>query len=333
MRRALLLALLGLGIALGPAWADITTGLIAHYPFDGDATDASGNGNHGSLVGGMVATTDRFGNPNTAYEFNGLNSYILVPNSASLSSPSTACTQAGWVMLYGVSKVGSGFNPLIMKSADGANAFMYRMIANPTYIGAAFNNWNTATSGAQTTPLNEWHHVVTVFNSSTLKFYYDGTLVGTLPMVMTIAADTRPLTIGADVPGILEIFFGKIDDVRLYNRALTDADVLQLWAGGSTGVASRSTPPLTLGHSMPNPSGAESRVEFTLESEASVQLDVFDVAGRRVRGLESGVRPAGQNFASWDGHRDDGSLAPSGVYFFRLKSGDRVLTSRVVRVR
>jgi hypothetical protein len=306
--------------------------LIAHYPFDGNASDASGNANNGSLVGGIVSTTDRFGNPNSAYEFNGLNSYVSVPNSASLSSPSTACTQAGWVMLYGVSKVGSGFNPLIMKSLETTNAFMYRMVANPTYIGAAFNNWNTHMSGGQTTPLNEWHHVATVFNSSTLKIYYDGTLVATQPMVMTITADTRALTIGADVPGVLEIFFGKIDDVRIYNRALSDADVTQLWGGGSTDVAS-GTPEFFLGYSIPNPASGESRVEFLLESPASIQLDVFDVAGRRVRNLESGVRPAGQNWASWDGRMNDGHQAPSGVYFFRLQSGGRVLTSRVVRVR
>jgi hypothetical protein len=334
-QRGWLLAILvlGVGLGFGSAHADITTGLIAYYPFDGNANDASGNGNHGSLVGGMVSTTDRFGNPNRAYEFNGLNSYISVPNSASLSSPSTACTQAGWVMLYGVSKVGSGFNPLLMKSTEATNAFMYRMIANPTYIGAAFNNWDTATSGAQTTPLNQWHHVATVFNSSTLKFYYDGALVATLPMVMTIAADSRALTIGADVPGILEIFFGKIDEVRIYNRALTDSDVTEMYAEGPTDVASRATPGFSLGRSFPNPASGESRVEFLLESPSSIQLDVFDVAGRRVRNVESGVRPAGQNWASWDGRTDDGHRAPSGVYFFRLQSGNHVLTSRVVRVR
>ena len=236
-------------------------------------------------------------------------------------------------MLFGVSQVGSGFNPLLMKSADGSNAFMYRMIANPTYMGAAFNNWGTATSCGQAVPLNEWHHVATVFNGSTLKCYYDGALIGTLPMVMTITADTRPLTIGADVPGILEIFYGKIDDVCIFNRALTDADIVQLWAGGTTDVASGATPAFSLGYSVPNPTSGDSRVEFTLESPASIRLDVFDVAGRRVRNVESGVRPAGENWAGWDGRMDNGHEAPSGVYFFRLQSGSQVLTRRMVRVR
>jgi hypothetical protein len=332
-QRAWLLAVLLLGLTFGSAQADITTGLIARYPLDGDATDISGYGNNGSFVGPVVAAADRFGNPSGACAFNGSNTYITIPNSASLSSPTTACTQAGWVYLYGVSAVGSGFNPLLMKSTTGENAFMYRMITNPDYFGAAFNNWNTATSAGQVTPLNTWHHFVTVFNGATLKFYYDGSLVSTQAMVMTITPDARPLTIGADVPGVLEIFNGRIDDVRIYNRALTDADVVQLWAGGTTDVASGSTPGFYLGTSVPNPASGESRVEFRLESPQTIHLDVYDVAGRRVRMLESGARPAGQYWSSWDGRMDDGRQAPSGVYFFRLRADNRVTSSRIVRVR
>ncbi len=332
-RRGLLLAALVLVTGFGSAHADITTGLVGRYPLDGNASDISGYANNGSFVGAVAAAADRFGNPSGACEFNGLNTYILIPNSASLSSPSTACTQAGWAYLTGVSSVGSGFNPLIMKSTDGANAFMYRMVTNPTYFGAAFNNWTTHLSAGQVTPLSEWHHFVTVFNGATIKFYYDGTLLSTQAMVMTITADARPLTIGADFSGVLEIFKGRIDDVRIYNRALTDADVVQLWAGGTTGVTSGSTPPISIGYSVPNPTGGESSVDFTLQSEQSIQLDVFDVAGRRVRSLESGTHPAGLNRSHWDGRRDDGGFAPSGVYFLRLSSREGTVTSRIVRLR
>ncbi len=332
-RRLALLTVLTLVSSFHTAHADITTGLVARYPFDGDANDASGNNNHGSLVGPVVSTTDRFGLPNRAYSFNGSNTYILVPGSPSLNSPATGCTQAGWVLQYGVSQVGSGFNPLIMKSTEVGNAFMYRMVTNPTYFGAAFNNWNTHLSAGQATPLNEWHHFATVFNGSTIKFYYDGALLGSQNMVMTIATDNRALTIGADVPGILEIFNGKIDDVCIYNRALTDADITELYNQGTPTAVSGSTPSFWLGHSFPNPMSAGSRVEFSLSSAENIQLDVFDVAGRRVRSLESGVRAAGQHSASWDGRAEDGSQAPSGVYVFRLKSGNHKLTTRMVRVR
>jgi hypothetical protein len=332
-RRLVLLSFLTLLSGLHAAHADITTGLIARYPFDGNANDISGNSNNGSLVGAVASTTDRFGLPNRAYSFNGSNTYVLVPASISLNSPTTACTQAGWAYQYGVSTVGSGFNPLIMKSNTSENAFMYRMITNPDYVGAAFNNWNTAQSAGQTTVLNTWHHFATVFNGATVKYYRDGVYLGSQPMVMTITADNRPLTIGADVPGVLEIFNGKIDDVCIYNRALSDSDILELYDQATPTAVSGAALPFKLGYSSPNPSSGVSSVEFVLDSEQVVQLDVFDVAGRRVRSLESGLRTAGAHRVTWDGRRDNGNSSPSGVYFFRLKSGNHVLTSRVVRVR
>jgi Concanavalin A-like lectin/glucanases superfamily/FlgD Ig-like domain len=332
-RRTVMLIALALVTAFQSARADITTGLVARYPFDGNANDVSGNNNNGALVGGITLTTDRFGAPNRAYSFNGTNSYVSVPASASLNSPATACTQAAWVYLYGTSLVGSGFDPLIMKSLTTENGFMYRMVANPDYIAAAFNTWDTSQGASQTTPLNQWHHVATVFNGSTLRMYYDGAFIGSQPMAMTIVADNRPLTIGADVPGVLEIFNGKIDDVCIYNRALSDADILQLKNQTTVSAVSGLTPRLTLGRVVPNPASGESRLSFTLASEHVVQIDVFDVAGRRVRALDSGLRARGENWITWDGRMDDGSEVASGVYFLRLKMGSTAVTSRIVRVR
>ncbi len=332
-RRLVLMALGLLTLGLQSARADITTGLIARYTFDGNANDNSGNGNHGTLVGGVVLTTDRFGAPNRAYSFNGTNSYVSVPASASLNSPTTACTQAGWVYLYGTSLVGSGFNPLIMKSVTTENALMYRMVTNPTYVGAAFNNWNTHQSVAQVTPLNEWHHLATVFNGATLRCYYDGVFIGSQPMAMTIATDNRPLTIGADIPGVLEIFNGKIDDVCIYNRALSDTDIMELRNQTTVSAVSGLTPRLTVGRVVPNPSSAASRVDYTLAGTQNVDIAVYDVAGHRIRNLESGVRGAGQHWTSWDGRADNGFPVASGIYFFRLRSGGQDFVARIVRIR
>jgi hypothetical protein len=330
-RPVLIFALLALGFST--AHADITTGLIARYPFDGNANDVSGNNNNGTLVGGVTLTTDRFGAPNRAYSFNGTSSYVSVPASGSLNSPTTACTQAAWVYLYGTSLVGSGFDPLIMKSLTTENGFMYRMVANPDYIAAAFNTWDTSQGAAQTTPLNQWHHVATVFNGSTLRMYYDGAFIGSQPIAMTIAADNRPLTIGADVPGVLEIFNGKIDDVCIYNRALSDADILQLKNQTTVSAVSGITPRLTIGPAIPNPASADSRVEFTLSQAQHVDLAVYDVAGRRVRSLDATVRAAGEHVASWDGRDDHGREVASGVYFYGLRSAGQLVTSRIVRIR
>lgn len=332
-RKVLLLTLLALAICFESAFADITTGLIARYPFDGNANDISGYANNGTIVGGLTLTTDRFGIPNRAYSFNGTDSYILISDSPSLESPTTACTQAAWVLMYGVSNVGEHYNPLIMKSNDIYNSFMYRMIANPDYMGMAVNTWFTSQSVGQNIPLNEWHHVASVFNGSTVRFYYDGAFIGSQFMGYTITPNNRALTIGADTPGILEIFYGKIDDVCIYNRALTDADIVELKNQATPTAVSALTPRFSVRPAVPNPSSGESRVEYDLAAPDQVDIGVYDVAGHRVRELEAGVRGAGAHVTSWDGREDNGSQAPSGVYFFRLKDEAHVLSARVVRVR
>jgi hypothetical protein len=329
-----LAAVLALSFVASSARSDITTGLIAKYPFDGNATDVSGNGNHGSLVGGVVLTTDRFGTPNSAYNFPAYGSYILVPGSTSLNSPTTAVTQAAWVSIHGLGFGGSQFNPLIMKSVESGNAFMYRMITDPTYFGAAFNNWNTATSSGRATPADEWHHFATVFNGTTLRFYYDGAFVESKPLVLTITPDTRALTIGADFPGIPEFFNGKIDDVYLFSRALSDADIAQLYSATTTGVEEPTRMPgVALGRPFPNPGRAQIKIDFDLESSALVQLAIYDAAGRRIRGLRSGVLEKGTYSTTWDVRDDSGNPVPAGVYFFQLRAGERRLSTRVLRVR
>src|SRR5215216_210098 len=64
------------------AQVDLTQGLVAYYPFNGNANDASGRNNHGSLQNGVQLTTDRSGNANSAYLFDGINDYISIPSSA-----------------------------------------------------------------------------------------------------------------------------------------------------------------------------------------------------------------------------------------------------------
>ncbi|MEJ7822566.1 MAG: hypothetical protein WKF85_09610, partial [Chitinophagaceae bacterium] len=74
---------------------NLSKGLVAYYPFNGDANDASGNGNHG-IAYNVTPATDNFGKPNSAFSFNGTNSYIRVPNSPSLN-PTSQISICAWV--------------------------------------------------------------------------------------------------------------------------------------------------------------------------------------------------------------------------------------------
>jgi hypothetical protein len=324
--------LLAVSLLFGPARADLTTDLLALYSFNGHTNDISGNANHGSPMGGFGFTSDRFGNPNAAGEFNGFNSYVLVPNSANLASPDSACTQAAWILLYGPSQVGTGFGPITMKSASTENAFMYRLLASQAGFGSAFNNWFTHTSTPRTLNLDQWYHVATVFDGSTVQYFLDGAAIDTLPMALTITPDTRSLTIGADIPGILEIFNGRIDDVRIYSRALSHDDIAEMYGGlvGIEGLAASTG--LTLAAIRPNPTSGTTDLEFTLGTSRAVHLSIHDVHGRRVRNLSSGRLPAGRHAVRWDGRDAHQQVTPAGLYFVRLVAGSDVLSRRIVRI-
>lgn len=323
-------------LGFGAAYGDTTTGLVASYNFNNNTLDGSGNGNDGSPAGGFAYSYDRFLNPNAAGLFNGTNSYVFVPWAQTLSAPDTACTQAAWINMSGNSLVGEAYNPIIMKSTNGTNAFMYRMLASDIGFGSAFNNWTTHYSYLTPLSLHTWYHLATVFDGSTLVLYLNGAPVDTASMSLTIVQDTRDLTIGADFPGSLEIMNGRLDDVRIYSRALTASDVAELMSlvdvtaveGGQV------TPGLILGPSHPNPmTGIRTTVDFSLESPQTVRFWVLDASGRLVRTGFPEMLPAGVHSAGWDGRDDAGRTMPSGTYFLRILAGSRETSRRVVRIR
>lgn len=330
--RTIPLVLATLTLLPAAARADVTSDLIALYSFSGNTQDISGYANHGAPVGGFTYAMDRFGVQNAAGEFNGVNSFVQIPHSASLGLPDTAITQAAWVHLYGASLVGQAFGPVTMKSVSSENAFMYRLIASPGGISSAFNDWNNSAGTAQPIPIGEWHHVATVLDGSSLRVYYDGARIDSIPFSTSILPDTRDLTIGGDVPGILEIFYGRLDDVRIYARALSDDDIAEL-VGEVVGVESPAARlGLVVGPVRPNPTSLHSHVDFRLPQDGLLDLWVQDVRGRRVRTLRSGFAAAGAHSADWDGRDDHGREVAAGLYFFRLRAAGEESSTRVVRL-
>jgi hypothetical protein len=91
--------------------------------------------------------------------------------------------------------------------------------------------------------------------------------------------------------------------------------------------------PLTLYQNYPNPVSPFTTFAFYLPEQTQVQLDVYDVAGRRVASLVNEQRPRGKHTFTWDGRGSDGRLVASGTYFYKLTSGSNVLTKKLVVVR
>jgi hypothetical protein len=225
MRKTLLLTILILNVFF--LHAQLTKGLIAYYPFNGNTLDSSGHHNNGTGFD-LTPAADRFGNENHAYLFNGTSSYVLIPNSTSLQSPGVndRITQTAWIYLNGLSLTGSkDFGPVTMKSSTNANSFMYRMGVNMTSVFASYNNWNIGSGGVFNFNLHQWYFIATSFDGVTAKTWVNDSLISTASLNTSIPTDNLDLTIGIDVPGIIEHFNGIIDDVRIYDRALKQIEI------------------------------------------------------------------------------------------------------------
>ena len=125
------LILVGIGLAVnGYSQSFLTNGLVAYYPFHGNANDASGNGNNGT-VDGATLIADRFGNANSAYSFNGTNGDILLPET--LFGPTIpACTVSVWLTTDGGPY--SAQQMVLQKSTDNGSVGI-ALLNNTLYFG------------------------------------------------------------------------------------------------------------------------------------------------------------------------------------------------------
>ena len=226
------LAILGLAAMLaGNAYADLNDGLVAYYPFNGNANDESGNGNDGTVFGATL-TTDRFGNVDSAYRFDG-DDWIDVPDDPSFTLGSDPFTIATWIQF---DSLGSYY---LMGHDEGENnqnkwifwahnsGFLFHVNSPST------GGYNPVTYDAWEPEINQWYHLVVKRSGDDFMLYLDGSLVAT-------GADSRPIPdpntsfqIGTAEGGHPErVFKGLIDDIRIYNRALSDAEIQELYNDG-----------------------------------------------------------------------------------------------------
>ena len=202
----------------------LTNGLVAYYPFNGNANDASGTGNNG-IVYGATLTTNRFGNANAAYNFAGNGTtYISVPSSPSLVITNTI-TMAVWIK----SKGGGTYGPRIV--SKGPPCYEINFSNTGTSPSANFD-LQTLTTVSSTISLaqNNWIYLVGTYDGQAMKYYTNGVLAAQASVTGAIGTNSEPLGIGENLDDHSDCFNGAIDDVRIYNVALTSNQVSQLYA-------------------------------------------------------------------------------------------------------
>jgi gliding motility-associated-like protein len=237
--------------------ANLQNGLVGYWPFCGNANDASINGNNGT-VNGATLTTDRFGNSNGAFSFNGVNSYISVQDSNTLHQ--NVFTISSWVN----GDEYNGFKQILSKNIGTSNNESINLVINnnsgwnlTAQIGG-LGYYGTLIQSPNTISEQQWHHVVYVYNENnqSQKLFLDGVLVANNTTTDLIQFDNKPLTFGAQLEfNVLQYFFnGKIDDVGYWNRELNQQEITQiynsfeasyLWSTGETTASINPSPTAT----------------------------------------------------------------------------------------
>jgi len=200
-------------------------GLLGWWPFNGNATDASSNSNDGT-VNGAVLTTGQNGQNNSAYSFNGSSDYIELPGTWGGPGFSDISVSAWY---YVNSDTGTYAAIVEPTTTEFVHMHLYSSGTGTVYTDTS----NASPANAPQTPVGVWHHLVISSKSGQTVSYLDGAQLGSIDTTsFGYVASTSTLQIGRGYSSG-RYFNGILDDIRIYDRALTATDVSALYALGA----------------------------------------------------------------------------------------------------
>lgn len=206
-----------------------TNGLVGWWPFTGNANDLSGNNNNG-VVNGATLTLDRLGNANSAYSFNGINTSIQVQSNSTLLLTNNY-TLNGWFNANVFFNTNNSDRSIISKVASTGwyNGYEVMVGGNTNDIvhvgNVGGNNFILGNSGYL---INTWYMFSVTFDGNTMKLFMNGSLVNSQTQTGNIQTGNIPLRFGMR-EGNFQYFNGKIDDIGIWNRALTQQEITNLY--------------------------------------------------------------------------------------------------------
>lgn len=294
-----------------------TNGLVAYYPFNGNAIDESINTNDGT-VHGAVLTTDRFGNPNAAYSFNHnditFNTNIITSYPFSIS---------GWFKKEGI---GSGY-------LNYGTLFTTSQVIHATNGNGIHSIINEDTFAIEKSPNTQfdlyknnldytnWHHFIitcdTNISTGTIisTLYIDGIITDTKTSPIVSYTSSLPLTIGRGFDGALDYsFIGKIDDLGVWNRALTQGEISDLF-NATLKINDFSKNKIIL-----YPSPAKDILNFSLsETNTAYEYEISNMLGEKV------------SYGNVNSNSISISNLANGVYIVKIRTNEGVLTEKFIK--
>lgn len=331
------------------AGVDLTSDLIAYYPFNGtvNASDQSGNSNNG-VSAGAVLSTDRFGVANEAYEFDGVNDVINFTNNSANFHGAFPLAVTCWVKIDA-----TGLNTIFANNKSLGNYYGIWMGINNQILSMSVGDGGTAGSqsrksgvGASTIPLNQWVHVAAVIRGNNdMSLYLNGledcvSYSGTGGVIQYTSADGISGENKLLAPNT-SYFDGKLDEIRFYRKELPESEIKILAAESLCDTLITCfpppAPPFNGGgndsngsgfgqlHSQVYPNPASKSVQIKVESPTSsreiISIRVFDLLGKLV--IED------QMIINIQHELNVGSLS-SGTYLIQLETSHEIISKKLM---
>jgi uncharacterized repeat protein (TIGR01451 family) len=291
-------------ITAGPSCVDAPSGIISLWSAEGDSTDALGL-NNATLQGSTSFVSGEVGQ---AFRLNGINNYVSVADNATLRPKNV--TLEGWFN-FASTALGHLVSKTFGTGEDDSYVIWYNggLRAATTDPAQLFFSW--------TPTLGTWYHIAYTFDDANHieKLFINGALVASSATTQSIKYDAHPFLIGADIGNehAGNVFSGSIDEVAIYNRALSDREIQLMYLAGNFGKCSQPVlVPVTLPEGVP---GQPYNASLTL-AHASPPFDFQLTGGSLPPGINLSLPPS-PNFALLVG-------APTtvGTYTFTISGKD-----------
>jgi hypothetical protein len=246
-----------------------TNGLVGWWPFNGNANDESGNGHNGT-VNGATLTTDRFGNANKAYSFDGIDDNIIIDSLNVSTINNGKNTVSFWMYWYGQTEQipfcwDTGYSLYFKNGQFGINTYQGNTLGIPS------NNIDSA-----------WVNVVAVFpnnvpDTSNSELWINGIKQSIQGWATASKTADKKVFIGSGYDGGYR-FSSKLDDIGIWNRALTQAEITTLYTANGVGIKDQSLNQLSI---YPNPAKTQITLNTTT-NQIGKTLKVYDALGKVV---------------------------------------------------
>lgn len=305
--------------------------LIVHMPFEGNANDISGNGHNGTVYGAQLAN-DRFGNSNSAYFFDGVDDYILIPNNPQLNF-SEAISINFWM------KVDEYFDREAYPISHGN--WENRWKASITEQGL---RWTVKTNDGikdldseTSLSVDEFINVTLYYSPDDFELYLNGELNAFSSMNGNILTTVHGLSIGQALPDNNSYNFkGVLDDIRIYDYGLSVKDIENLYELGTSaddygkGSLQKTT---NLNQNYPNPFNNQTNIKYSIKENSHVNLTIYDILGRKIKSLVNEYKKAGEYETYWNAIDDSGKNVASGLFLYKLKTIHNIQVRKLLMIK